>query len=453
MAARLPGAAVGRPAAARGAGARAGVRAAAGADGRAARRAGQAVARAHADRAQGTAPPARRHLRLRHARPGRGADDVATASRSSTTARSSRSTRSTACTRRRPTASSPASSATARCCDGTVRGAVRRTTRCGIVLPDGRVLTGHQRQRRGRRRVGAGLHPARAHRAARARPLPASAATCCRRRVGDVIYFGDHLRLLLRDRRRPADATVKLPLSVPMMPQPRATRVWLEFPPEHTRIYRVKPPFLPQPSNQRSLTMNEDHPAPPPVAPPCLALPALAQQITVVNFGGANANAQKKAFYEPFEKSRHQGRAGRIQRRAGQDQGHGRDQEGHLGRGRGRVARRRARLRRGPVREARLHQDRQQGRLHAGGRHRVRHRHLRVVHGDGLQRRQAQDGAHDLGRLLGHEEVPRQARHAQGRALQPRVRADGRRREAGRRLQGAGHQGRRRSRVQEARPS
>jgi putative spermidine/putrescine transport system substrate-binding protein len=35
-----------------------------------------------------------------------------------------------------------------------------------------------------------------------------------------------------------------------------------------------------------------------------LALPALAQQqITVVNFGGANANAQKKAFYEPFEKS------------------------------------------------------------------------------------------------------------------------------------------------------
>ena len=31
-------------------------------------------------------------------------------------------------------------------------------------------------------------------------------------------------------------------------------------------------------------------------------LPALAQkQITVVNFGGANANAQKKAFYEPYE--------------------------------------------------------------------------------------------------------------------------------------------------------
>lgn len=36
----------------------------------------------------------------------------------------------------------------------------------------------------------------------------------------------------------------------------------------------------------------------------CLALPALAQQqITVVNFGGANANAQKKAYYEPYEKA------------------------------------------------------------------------------------------------------------------------------------------------------
>lgn len=33
-------------------------------------------------------------------------------------------------------------------------------------------------------------------------------------------------------------------------------------------------------------------------------LPALAQKpLTVVNFGGANANAQKKAFYEPYEKT------------------------------------------------------------------------------------------------------------------------------------------------------
>lgn len=38
------------------------------------------------------------------------------------------------------------------------------------------------------------------------------------------------------------------------------------------------------------------------VAALALALPAFAQQLTVVNFGGANGNAQKKAFYEPFEK-------------------------------------------------------------------------------------------------------------------------------------------------------
>ncbi len=35
-----------------------------------------------------------------------------------------------------------------------------------------------------------------------------------------------------------------------------------------------------------------------------VAMPALADtQLNIVNFGGANANAQKKAFYEPFEKS------------------------------------------------------------------------------------------------------------------------------------------------------
>jgi len=39
------------------------------------------------------------------------------------------------------------------------------------------------------------------------------------------------------------------------------------------------------------------------IAALAVALPAFAQQITVVNFGGANGNAQKKAFYEPFEKA------------------------------------------------------------------------------------------------------------------------------------------------------
>lgn len=36
----------------------------------------------------------------------------------------------------------------------------------------------------------------------------------------------------------------------------------------------------------------------------CASLPAIAQQqLTVVNFGGANGAAQKKAYFEPFEKS------------------------------------------------------------------------------------------------------------------------------------------------------
>lgn len=40
------------------------------------------------------------------------------------------------------------------------------------------------------------------------------------------------------------------------------------------------------------------------VALSALALPSMAQtQITVVNFGGANANAQKKAYYDPIEKN------------------------------------------------------------------------------------------------------------------------------------------------------
>ena len=35
------------------------------------------------------------------------------------------------------------------------------------------------------------------------------------------------------------------------------------------------------------------------------ALPAMAEsQLTVVNFGGANGAAQKKAYVEPFEKTK-----------------------------------------------------------------------------------------------------------------------------------------------------
>ena len=56
----------------------------------------------------------------------------------------------------------------------------------------------------------------------------------------------------------------------------------------------------------------------------------------------------------------------------------------------------------------------------------------------------------DLGGFLGRGEISRQARPAQRRARQPGIRADGRRRGARRRLQGAGHHRRRGPRVPQA---
>ena len=55
-------------------------------------------------------------------------------------------------------------------------------------------------------------------------------------RCADVIYFGDHLRLLCAMGDGQADATVKLSLSVPHVPE-TGDRVRLEFPTEFTRIY------------------------------------------------------------------------------------------------------------------------------------------------------------------------------------------------------------------------
>lgn len=53
--------------------------------------------------------------------------------------------------------------------------------------------------------------------------------------VGDVIYFGDHLRLRCTLPGQ-ADATVKIPLSSNAVPQP-GQAAWLHLPPEHLRIY------------------------------------------------------------------------------------------------------------------------------------------------------------------------------------------------------------------------
>ncbi|WP_114972077.1 ABC transporter ATP-binding protein [Rhodoferax ferrireducens] len=53
--------------------------------------------------------------------------------------------------------------------------------------------------------------------------------------VGDVIYFGDHLRLRCTLPGQ-ADATVKIPLSSNAIPQV-GQAAWLHLPPEHLRIY------------------------------------------------------------------------------------------------------------------------------------------------------------------------------------------------------------------------
>ena len=232
------------------------------------------------------------------------------------------------------------------------------------------------------------------------------------------------------------------------VPQP-GDAVWLEFPPELTRIYTLN--LLPShPPHQRRLTMKKiiaRHRR-------CRRLGAAgagAQQLTVVNFGGANANAQKKAFYEPV-------REDRASRSCPSNTTASRPR-----------SRRWSRPRRSPGTSSRSNRPTSPAaatkvcsRSSTTARSAPRADFLpaavsdcgvgifvwsTVMAYDGDKLKTAPD---DLGRLLGHEEVPRQARHAQGRALQPRVRADGRRRQAGRRLQGARHQGRRRSRVQEA---
>ena len=53
--------------------------------------------------------------------------------------------------------------------------------------------------------------------------------------VGDVIYFGDHLRLRCTLQGQ-AEATVKIPLSSNAIPQ-AGQNAWLHLPPEHLRIY------------------------------------------------------------------------------------------------------------------------------------------------------------------------------------------------------------------------
>jgi putative spermidine/putrescine transport system ATP-binding protein len=118
-----------------------------------------------------------------------------------------------------------------------VKGTVRATDdeRCGIVLFDGRVLTGVNVNGAA---VGAAVEACiRPERIVLHRQAPAERSNVLQASAGGAIYYGDHLRLLcaLGDK---AEATVKLPLSSGAPPSP-GDAVWLEFPPELTRIYTL----------------------------------------------------------------------------------------------------------------------------------------------------------------------------------------------------------------------
>ncbi|MBS0433930.1 MAG: ABC transporter ATP-binding protein [Proteobacteria bacterium] len=106
--------------------------------------------------------------------------------------------------------------------------------RCGIVLPDGRVITGlNVNDAAVGDRVQASARPERIvlHTAA-----PGERANVLQATVSDLIYFGDHLRALCHVAEGQAEATVKLPLAA--AGARAGDTVWLEFPPESTRIYR-----------------------------------------------------------------------------------------------------------------------------------------------------------------------------------------------------------------------
>ncbi|MED5621236.1 ABC transporter ATP-binding protein [Ideonella sp. BN130291] len=120
---------------------------------------------------------------------------------------------------------------------GTVRAA--DSERCGIVLPDGRVITGlNVNGAQVGEAVEACIRPERivVHTQA-----PAERANVLQARVAGVIYYGDHLRLLCNTGRGQPDSTVKVPLAA-VKPLQAGDDVWLEFPPDLIRIYSLPSP-------------------------------------------------------------------------------------------------------------------------------------------------------------------------------------------------------------------
>ena len=122
----------------------------------------------------------------------------------------------------------------------TLRGTVRAaqvdndSDRCGIVLTDGRELTGLNINGAN---VGAQVEACiRPERIVVHTEALGDRGNVLQAEVRNLIYFGDHLRLLCHVGEGQALATVKLPLSAPQVPQV-GNAVWLELAPELTRIY------------------------------------------------------------------------------------------------------------------------------------------------------------------------------------------------------------------------
>ena len=120
---------------------------------------------------------------------------------------------------------------------GTVRAAHidNGSEHCGIVLPDGRVITGVNVNGV---EVGAQVEACiRPERIVLHTQPPGERGNVLQSRVAGVIYYGDHQRVLCEVGDGQAGATVKLPLAAGAMVQ-AGDSVWLEFPPDYTRIYR-----------------------------------------------------------------------------------------------------------------------------------------------------------------------------------------------------------------------
>jgi putative spermidine/putrescine transport system ATP-binding protein len=119
---------------------------------------------------------------------------------------------------------------------GTVRATHvdNRSERCGIVLTDGRVISGVNVNGVA---VGAEVEACIRPERIVLHAQPVDRGNVLQAAVGGIIYFGDHLRLLCDVGAGQAPATVKLPLSAAVVPS-AGNDVWLEFPPDLTRIYR-----------------------------------------------------------------------------------------------------------------------------------------------------------------------------------------------------------------------